>query len=213
MPTIRVTDEDRDEINRLCSLHGMSQEVIIGRLVGENKKYNLFENGWKRKLAESEFEKLLEDTDLEFRKKLELDKHRAILKAKMMVFQEYIKTLPASEKKQFLENVLGDVNSGNFLENLSSYQMFFIDGEKKLFMPDSEGYPVIPGIKRDRLIQCERGFHIENSRCTCSLWRECPHGSTKYEDWLGKYGTQAQQDSYLRETTGHRAFLTRRDYR
>jgi len=212
MPTIRVSEETREEINRLCSFHNMAVDVVLGKLLNENQKHNFFEAGWSKALAEKEFQKLLQDVDIEFRKKIELDKHRAILKAKMIVFQEYIKTLPSAEKKNFLENVLGDVNSGNFLESLSTYQMFIIDGEKKLFMPDSEGFPTIPGINRDRLIKCERGFHIKNTRCTCEFWRECPVGATAYEDWLGKFGTDAQRKSYLEETTGEKLFL-RRDYR
>ena len=130
----------------------------------------------------------------------------------MMVFKEYLKTMQPAEKKKFLENVLGDTSGGNFLENLSSYQMFIIDGEKKLYVPDGEGFPVIPGINRDRVVKCDRGFHIKNARCSCRYWRECPIGASQYEDWLSKFGTPKQQKQYLEETTGDK-YMLRRDYR
>jgi len=209
--SLKVRQDTRDRINALTAFG--SQDVIVNYLLDQNDKHNLFNPGWARKLAEDQLQEILSDMDIEFRKKVELENHKARLKTVTQVFQAYLKVLPLDEKRSWLENIFGDTKSGNFLENMTSYQMFLIDGQKRLLLSGDDGYPKIHGIPRDRLIQCDRGFHIINSRCDCRYWRECPFGSIQYEDWLGKHGSPFQQKRYLEDQTGDTMFFRRDQYR
>lgn len=206
--TIRVSAETRDRINKLTQ-YG-TQDVIIAYLLDQNDKYDLFKPGWARELAQDQLQDILSDADIEFRKKVEFANHKARLKTVQRVFDAYLKTLPLDEKRDWLENILGNTRSTNFLENMTSYQMFIVDGLKRLLLPLDDGFPRIPGIPRDRVISCDRGFHIINSRCECRYWNECELGSAQYEDWLSQYGTELQKKQYLEESTGQRYFVRSR---
>lgn len=205
--TLRVRGETKERVNALTQ-YG-TQDTIIQYLLDQNDKVNLFNPGWARKVAEEQLQEILSDMDIEFRKKVELENHRARLKSVQRVFDEYLKILPREEKKDWLENILGDTKSGNFLENMTNYQMFLIDGQKRLLMPVDDGFPKIPGVSRDRIISCERGFHIQSNRCDCRYWKECPLGEPEFLNWLGKYGSEFQRKKYLEETTGETYFVRR----
>lgn len=208
--SLKVRQETKDRINALTQ-YG-SQDTIVNYLLDQNDKHNLFNPGWARKIAEEQLQDILSDMDLDFRKKVEFANHKARLKAVDRVFMEYIKILEPKEKKDWLENILGNTKSQNFLENMTSYQMFIIDGQKRLLLPDEDGFPRIPGIKKDRIQTCERGYHIRDSKCDCRFWKECPTGENQYVDWLGKYGTEFQKRQYLESQNPDDRFIRRREY-
>lgn len=207
--TIRLSAETRDKVNQLTSKTNMSTDIVISFLIDLNERYNFFEDNWIAKLLETEIQEYLKDADIEFRKKIELQKNQAIIKAQMMIFKEWIDILEKPEKKLFLENVMGANKGTDFLEKLANYQMFVIDGQKKLYPPDQDGYPEIPFIPKGELLRCRRGFHIRNNRCDCRLWTECDWGAKQFEEWLSVHGTEQERKRYLEETTGQR-YLVRR---
>lgn len=204
--TTRIYETDRDQLNALSSKHGMKSAVILGYIIDKAVEYRILEEGWEKELAEKEFQQLLADTDIEFRKKVELRKVKAQIDAKMFVFKEWMKTLDNKDRKQFLDNVLGDMRGENFLDRLTNYQMFLIDGEKRLLPMDENGYPVISYVMIDEIIKCYRGFHIKNNRCNCRDWATCEHGKTSYENWLAVNGTALEQRRYLEEHSRTRRF-------
>lgn len=200
--TTRITESDRDKLNNLSSKYGMKASVILGYIIDQAIKYNTLEAGWEGKLAEDKLADYLKDADLEFRKKVELLNIKAQISAKTMVFKNWMDILPPSEKRQFLENVMGARKGEDFLEQLANYQMYLIDGLKKLYPPEQDGYPSIPWISKVDIIKCLRGFHIANNRCDCRYWDSCEHGKAQYENWLAAHGSQQEQRRYLEETTG-----------
>lgn len=202
--TTRILESDRTKLNDLSSRYSMKASVILGHLIDLGIKHKMLESGWESNLAEQELQEILADMDIEFRKKVELKKVTAQINAKMMVFKEWMKILPPNEKKQFLENVLGDTKTGDFLEKLTNYQMFIVDGEKKLYPVDESGYPLIPFVQLVNILKCARGFHIVNNRCNCRYWESCEYGKAAFESWLAEHGTPHEQQRYLEETSGFR---------
>jgi hypothetical protein len=209
MSSIRVSKETQERLKLLSKRKNMSYEIILSYMLDQMEKVNFFDEDWMDQVAEERLQHILSDADIEFRKSIEKDKHKAILKAKQRVFDEYLKILPTSEKRPFLENILGDINSGNLLENMSNYEMVIIDGYKRLCLFDKNGFPRLAGTPPAMLEECSRGFHTKNQVCNCYLWNECPSGKPQYENWLGQYGTEAQQLAYLEETTGQKYFMRR----
>lgn len=207
--TTRIYEKDRDSLNSLAARYNMKASVILGHIIDLAVSHNMLDDGWETKLAESEFEELLKDADLDFRKKVELKKAQAQINAKMMVFKEWLGILEPKEKRQFLENVLGDTKSGDFLEKLTNYQMFLVDGYKRLYPVSEDGYPKIPYVSAAEIVVCTRGFHIVNNRCDCRYWNSCEFGAAAFEDWLGKHGTLAEQKRYLEEKNGSRYVIRR----
>lgn len=194
----RIYENDREQLNLMSNKYGMKASLILGHLIKKAVEYNILEEGWEAKLAESQLHDFLLEADLEYKKQFERDKHRAILKAKQTAFQELIKVMPVDERKSFLEQILGDpTNNGDFLDNLSSYQMFTIDGVRRLLAPDGEGGPIVPGIHPDNIIECERGFHIVKGFCKCQLWKICQIRKEEYEHYLATSGSREQQNRYL----------------
>lgn len=207
--TIRVSEETRTAINQIAEKTNMSVDAILTYFTSLNEKYDFFNVNWIKELVESEVAEYLKDIDAEFAKKIELQKNKAVINAQMLIFKEWMNTLDRQEKKQFLENVMGANKGTDFLEKLANYQMYVVDGYKKLYPPDQDGYPQIPFISKTDIVRCRRGYHIVNNRCDCRLWTECDLGSGAFEDWLGKHGTQAEQRKYLEETSGQKYYLRR----
>lgn len=198
--TTRILESDREKLNNLSAKYTLKSSVILGFLIDNGIKYGMLEQGWQEKLAEDQLQETLADLDIEFRKKVELKKVDAQIKAKMMVFKEWLGVLDTTQKKQFLENVLGDTNSGDFLEKLTNYQMFIVDGLKRLYPMDDRGRPMIAFVQPDDLIPCMRGFHIQGNRCDCRYWESCEFGKQSYEDWLAVNGSPLEQQRYLEES-------------
>lgn len=194
--TTRIMESDRDALNLISQKMGMKASLILGHLIDLAQRHGLLESGWEDRLAEARFHEMLLEADIEYKKGFERDKHRAILQAKQIAFKEYLKVMTASEKKTFLEQVLGETG-GDLLDSFQSYQMFVIDGEKKFLAPNPDGSPNIPGVSRDALIECERGWHMTGGFCRCNLWRDCPMRSEEYIDYLAKHGTESQRRRYL----------------
>lgn len=199
--TTRIQENHRDKLNDLSSKYGMKASVILGYLVDLALEYKMLDSGWEKTLAERELQDILADMDIEFRKKVELKKVTAQINAKMMVFKEWMRILPPNEKKQFLENVLGDIKGEDYLDRLTNYQMFIVDGEKRLYPMGDMGLPIIAFTPPEAIIKCMRGFHIENNKCECRYWNSCEYGKAAYENWLAVHGTHAEQRRYLEESS------------
>lgn len=210
--TIRVSEETRDKINRIAEKTNMKVDAILTYLTGLNDKYDFFSVNWVKDLVEREVQEYLKDIDIEFQKKVELQKNKAVINAQMLVFKEWLSILERQEKKQFLENVMGANKGTDFLEKLANYQMFVVDGLKKLYPPDTDNYPQIPFVAKVDIVKCRRGFHIVNNRCDCRLWTECELGSGAYENWLAEHGTPQEQRRYLEESSGQKYYLKRSSY-
>lgn len=196
--TTRILEEDRDKLNRLSEKYNMKASAILGHIIDQSLKYNTLDMDWEKALAENQLHDFLMDADMEYRKTFERDKHRAILRAKQTAFQEYIKVMPPDERKPFLEQILGDpATNGDFLDNLSSYQMYTVNGERKLLSPGEEGAPNMPGIHPDRIVTCERGHHIIGDFCKCLLWRTCELRASEYQNYIAVHGTEATKTRYI----------------
>lgn len=207
--TIKVQEETRTAINKIAEKTNMSVDAIITYFCGLNDKYDLFNVDWVKNLVEREVSEYLKDIDAEFAKKIELQKNKAVINAQMLIFKEWMNTMDRQEKKQFLETVMGANKGTDFLEKLANYQLYIVDGHKKLYPPDIDQYPQIPFVSKTDIVQCRRGFHIVNNRCDCRLWSECELGSGAFENWLAAHGTQAEQRRYLEETSGQKYYLRR----
>lgn len=204
--TTRITEADRDSLNDLSSRYGIKSSTILGHLIDYCIKYGMLDDGWETKLAEKELAEYLKDADLDFRKKVEIMNIKARINAQMMVFKNWLAILGPTEKRQFLENVMGANRGEDFLEKLANYQMFLIDGVKRLYPPDTDGYPIISYTQKGALIKCVRGYHIKNNRCDCRYWAECEYGAKAFEEWLAEHGSQLERQRYLEESTGQKYF-------
>lgn len=207
--TTRIYEKDRDKLNQLSSEYGMKVSIVLGHIIDIAKKYKVLDRDWIENLVQKEVSNYLKDQDVEFRKKLELKKLDSIQKAQMLIFKEWLGILEPTEKKKFLEDVMGVRRGADFLERLSNYQLFMIDGEKRLYAPDAEGYPEIPYTDKLDIIKCVRGFHIRLNRCDCRRWQECEHGAAAYENYLAANGSDLERKRYLEETTGQKLFFRR----
>lgn len=198
--SIKVKTETRDRINLVAQRLNMTVDVILGFLLDQNDKYNFVDSTWLDRAVAERYSNILDSQDSEMRKKLEIDRHRTILKIKSDALKMYVLTLQGVERKSFLEKLLGNPNDANFLEKMSSYQLFVIDGIKRFVEPDINGRPTFKGDPLD-LVVCEKGYHARGAWCECPLWRGCPIRSSEYETYLINQGTEAERNRYLQDKT------------
>ena len=197
MSTVRVTDEDKKKIIDLTKKTKMNQGVLIGYMADKFEEYNMLDPEWLDVLVNKRFAEMLEEVDLSFRKTIEVITFKAVLKAKHLALKQWLEILPAKDKREFLENIMGNPTNTNFLDQISSYQMYVVNGGKRIVSPDKSGAPMIPGANNDQIITCETGWHVKNSFCNCRMWRTCPIRQGEVQDWLGQHGTTREREDYL----------------
>ncbi len=204
--TVKLTDEIYEKLSLISSTTGMNRGLIIDYLLDEALRLNMVDAGWDDRMLDARFHSLLMEADIDYRKSFERDKHRAILDTKKMLLKELMRTLEPKEKRAYLESVLGDPTSGaDLLENMASFQMFTVNGEKRFLPPGSDGFPRIVGIPPSQIKRCNRGLHTLNSSCPgCDIHRTCEILREERINWLAEHGTTAEQEAYIKETSGIR---------
>ena len=200
--SVMIEADVKNLIIDICQDNNMGQGVLVAYLVEQCIKYGMLDPNWIDRLTEAEFQDKLREAEIEYRKKYEQDKHRAILATKQLLIKEYLKTMDKEEKKAYIETALNmtDEKSGaNLLDDMTSYQMFTVNGERKMLPPDGTNRPRLPGIAPSQIIQCEAGFHVINDPClSCSMRETCPQRIEEYTNWVAVHGTKKQQEEWLR---------------
>lgn len=198
MSTVRISNEDKDVLNRLCEKTNMAQGVVLGYLLECAIKFDMFDQNWIRKLTDADFLDRMQEHDIEYRKKVELEKFKTILNTKQKLIQEYLKIMPNAEKKAYIESALALGDGENLLDNLTSYQMFVINGEKKMLPPDGTGAPRIPGVAPSQLKQCPQGWHTVHDNClSCRVRRGCELRREERINWVAVHGTKEEQERLI----------------
>jgi hypothetical protein len=194
---IRIAPDVRDKINSVCEVRNETQSIVVGYLVDLNEQYDFFDPEWRERIAQDEFKDIFDKQFEEERRALDKQTHRAMLKLKTDLLKEYVRALGREERRAFLESVLGDLESANFLDEVVNYQLFIVDGKRRACQPDSEGKPVIKGIDSSLIAPCEKGFHILGQFCDCDLWRDCPLRLKEYQEWLVEHGSESDRRKFL----------------
>lgn len=185
----------------------MYKNAIVSFLLDLNDKHDFFDADWQRRLALDAYYTILEENDIELKKKVELEKQKTIIKLKAEAFRKYIDFLQGEEKRQFLEVILGKNASANFLEDLSNYQLYVIDGQSRFLEPGPEGTPKINKVDPSKIVTCDRGFHVLGGWCNCNIWTTCPIRKPEYEEWLGLHGTESEKRKYIDSQSKVAAYL------
>ena len=142
MSTVRISDDDKLILNDLCEKRGMTQGVVVGYLLEQAVRYNMFDSDWIEELTEVTFHDLLQEADLDYRKGFEVARYKAELNLKSTLIKELIKAMPPVERVAYLKETLGGHEKGvDLIESMSSQQMYSVNGEKKMIAPGQDGRP------------------------------------------------------------------------
>lgn len=196
---VKVEKETRSLINKVGQKQNMTQAVVVGHVFDLNEKHDFFDGDWRLKIAEAEFSEVLDKRHDEERKALNIQTHRQMLKTKSDLLVLYVKALDKDSRRAFLEGVLGDLKSQNFLDNVVNYQLFVIDGKNRACQPDAQGKPILTGVDPSLIVSCEKGFHVLEAWCQCEIWRRCPIRQKEYESYLVEHGSEADRRKYLED--------------
>lgn len=204
--TVKLLPEDKEILVDLASRTGMNQNVIVGYLLEQAIKYEMFDPQWIDKLTEVSFHDLLMEADLDYRKGFEIAKYKATLGLRASLVKELIKAMPPDERVDYLKNTLGDPKSGvDLLEDMAQHQMYTVNGEKKMYPPGQDGRPRITGIAPSQFIQCPRGFHLLNDPCLgCDIHKTCEIVFDERVDWLALHGTTKEQEGFIAKSSVRR---------
>lgn len=204
--TIKISTEDKEILDDICSRHNMKIPVVIGYLLEQGIRHDMFDPQWIDKLTEVSFHDLLMEADIDYRKGFEIAKYKATLGLRASLVKELIKAMPPEERVDYLKNTLGDPNSGvDLLENMAQHQMYTVNGEKKMYPPGQDGRPRITGIPPSQLIQCPRGWHTQHDPCVgCNMTRTCEIVFDERVDWLALHGTTKEQDEFIAKSSVRR---------
>jgi hypothetical protein len=178
-----MLDEDaHKKLSDLAVRKSISNTTIVSTLIDLCSEYGLLEPDWKKQLVErfsDESKKKLEnklDVDLE------KEKAKTRLRIKRDLIKSYLGSLDDAERREFIINVLGDLQDANWLDQLGDYELVYLDGKKKLVRMKN-GHPVFPHVKRDEIVVCAVGYHVKNNFCECKKWRECDVRVDEYAEY------------------------------
>lgn len=204
--TIRIFKDDKDVLDTLCEKLNMDKKVILGYLLEQAVKHEMFDPQWIEKLTEITFHDLLMEADLDYRRGFEIAKYKATLGLRASLVKELIKAMPPEERVDYLKNTLGDPKSGvDLLEDMAQHQMFTVNGEKKMYPPGQDGRPRITGIAPSQFIKCPRGFHLLNDPCVgCDIHRTCPIVHDERVNWLAIHGTLEEREAFISKSSVRR---------
>ncbi len=206
MSTVRINDDDKLILQDLCEKLNMKQGVVIGYLLTQAVKYDMFDAQWIDKLTAVTFHELLLEADLDYRKGFEIAKYKATLNLRAFLIKELIKGMPESEKIEYLKTTLGDPKNGlDLLESMAQHQMYTVNAEKRMYPPGQDGRPRIGDLAPSQLIECPRGWHIKHNPClVCTLEKTCEMVFDERVEWLALHGTSKQQEEFLAKSSVRR---------
>jgi hypothetical protein len=183
---VKVPKDTHETLTNLAQSTKMTMGDIIGYLVDLCEKWDMLDPDWLEGMIQEKLDDFLSKHDIEFSKKLQLERTRTVNKAKLTAFNKYLDVLPPEARKEYLENILGSTGEENFLENLSNYTMFTIDGVRKFLEADPDGKPIVAGANMNNIVPCDNGYHFIGNFCKCGKWRNCRFRSKEYQNYLAK---------------------------
>ena len=206
MSTVRISDDDKLILNDLCEKRGMTQGVVVGYLLEQAVRYNMFDSDWIEELTEVTFHDLLQEADLDYRKGFEVARYKAELNLKSTLIKELIKAMPPVERVAYLKETLGGHEKGvDLIESMSSQQMYSVNGEKKMIAPGQDGRPRIHNLAPGQIIQCPRGWHTKHNPCVaCDICKTCEIVFDERVEWLGQHGTTKEREEVIANSSVRR---------
>lgn len=174
---IKVEAATHEALQKISESNSLPIKQVVGYLVDQCVKFNMLSPDWSEKLREQIRTETLEDVSDEkkMRNAIQLIQVKAVMSAKMKVFQTYIDSMEVEERKRFAEELMGikTDDPAAFLDNLTAFQLFKINGERRFCRTGANGKPVIPLMHEADLTVCANGYHTAGGWCQCDLWRSC----------------------------------------
>lgn len=202
MSNVRISTEDKEILTDLCERYNMHQGVVIGYLLEQAIKFEMFDPQWIDHLTKVAFHDLLLEADVDYRRGFEIAKYKATLNLRATLIKEMIKAMPIDERVAYLKESLGDPKNGvDLLENMSMHQMYTVNGEKRMCPPGQDGRPRLVGVPPSQLVTCPRGWHLKHDPCLgCNMARTCEIVFDEQVDWLALHGTTEEQEKFIAQS-------------
>ena len=172
------THETLSSLSQSSKLRSGEVVAYLSRLAVE---HDLLEPDWKDKIAEDRVSEQKRKLDYQQDRKVELEKMKTRLKVKHSLLMKYVDTLEPNERKNFIESMMIDIKSADFIDRLGEMEIVAINGKRRLVRM-SEGKPLI-GIDPEKILVCDRGYHVLNAFCQCGMWRSCKLRRDEYVDY------------------------------
>ncbi len=206
MSTVRITEEDKMILDDLCEKLNMKKGVVLGYLLEQAIKYNMFDAQWIEELTAVTFRDLLKKADIEYRKGFEIVRYKAELSLKATLIKELVKAMPPKARVAYLQETLGGHKKGvDLIESMSSQQMYSVNGEKKMIAPGQDGRPRIHNLAPGQIIQCPRGWHTKHNPCVaCDNCKTCEIMFDERVEWLGMHGTTKEREDFIAQSSVRR---------
>lgn len=176
---IRVAEETHTALTNLSTTHGYKMGIIIGLLVDECKKYGMLEADWIDKLRDQLRVEMVEglEEDKKVRQAITIMQAKAMIQAKMKILQTYLNDMPIEDRRKFTTAMLGMKSDPNnptlYLEGITDYQLFKVNGDRQFLKTQPDGSPQLKGVDEADVIPCSMGVHVRFAWCNCALWRSC----------------------------------------
>lgn len=206
MSPVRLSEDDLLILRDLCEKRNMTQGVLLGYLLEQAVRYDMFDAQWIEKLTAVSFHDLLLEADLDYRKGFEVAKYKSTLNLTSYLIKELIKSMPGDEKIDYLKRTLGDPESGvDLLEYMAQHQMYSVNAEKKMYPPGQDGRPRIRDMAPSQIIECPRGWHLKHNPClACTLAKTCKIVFDERVEWLAEHGTTEERDKFISQSSVRR---------
>ena len=178
---LKVDPETHERLIYLSQTTKISMKDIVGTIARMAQEYDLLNPYWKDELVAKTLDQYKAKLQEQTAQAIEKRKMEWKLRFKHDLLMQYVKALDPVEKRTFIENLLGNLEDPNFIDQLGEMEIVLVDGKRKLVRME-KGKPMI-GVDPDQIIACDVGYHIRGNFCTCKRWRDCELRVGEYVDY------------------------------
>lgn len=195
--TIRVDAEVKEKIDKIAKTKHLKVKEIVRYLVDLTDIVDFFDVNWKDALIQDRLEEYKAKIQADFDERMEAKKLDYRLKVKRDLLLRYIDTMDPEDRREFIEERMGEINDPTFIDQLGNMDVVVLDGKRKL-VRFVDGTPIFAGIDSNKIIPCDVGYHVKDNFCQCKRWRECKVRSEEYTDFRFRTSPEGRKAAFYR---------------
>lgn len=179
---MHVTQALKERFTLRASKGNLSLPNLLEFYISLDEKYDFLDADWQKRVLDSHKSDLKDDIFAHAQKlgiaeiiKMEAKKADQVFRVQFEFIKQYLKTLPESERRQWLEQHMQKItDSKTVVQALTNQQLIKLNGRPKLMQVDGDR-PLVADINKELLVNCDNGWHIKGQECECPYANTCQY--------------------------------------
>jgi hypothetical protein len=203
----------------MAQVSNLNMGVLIGYALELIDTHNMLEPDWLDEAIAQGVKEVLKDApqkaDIKHSQDMQKIGTRTVLGLRSWAIKEIAQQLEGQDKTDYLLKLIGgDPTDPHFIDDMTNYQAYNINGSRRMLKNGPDAKPEIPGVHPSNIVACETGYHIKGRKCDgCNQWRECPIRKEEYLEYLMRTDPNMRQEKTRRYVENYQRDVDKKDYR